>query len=50
MAPSVARGGNKPAETDSKPAEKSEKVSLVAAPDPQAAGAHRRRCASSARR
>ena len=35
MAPSVARGGNKPAEKDSKPAEKSEKVSLVAAPDPR---------------
>ena len=35
MAPSVARGDHKPAETDNKPAEKSEKMSLVAAPDPK---------------
>ena len=35
MAPAVARSGNQPAEKDNKPVEKSEKMRLVAAPDPQ---------------
>jgi hypothetical protein len=35
MAPAVSRSVGRPAEKDNKPAEKSEKVSLVAAPDPK---------------